>query len=360
MRLDATVLRGGGPRCAFQLLLLTGLIGGLIGCGSTSGGPGGLDSGTAVDLPPDQGAALVTQLQAASTALGTSSPNATLAAQAGQAVLLSGTQVNEVSDFTAGLLAPSPARSSMLTSGAAMAVAFEIDLLNYPGTPSTQTLSGVLLIQGRTDFVLAVGPSPASSIPPGVGVLWSGGKEWVTVGGQESAQRVNVRGGCPQAGLLPVFVTGCSLADFDNAGFGLTGAQPVLSTGATGPSSASLIPRSMIGVSLTVDCSKGTVCGSGGLTVPGAPTAVTAVPHNGYATVTWTPPANNGGTAITGYTVSKIPGGQAVVVGPVTQANVTSLTNGTSYTFTVHAYNIKGNGPESAPSNAVTPAANLP
>jgi hypothetical protein len=319
-----------------------------------------------VALPPAQGAALVTQLQAASTALGASSPNAVLAARAGQAVLLSGTQVNEVGDFSAALLAPSSTRSSMLTSGAAMAVAFEIDLVNYPGTPSTQTLSGVLLFQGGTDFVLAVGPSPASSIPPGVGVIWSGGKEWVTVGGQESAKRVKVLDGCPQTGSLPAFVTGCSLANFDNAGFGLTGAQPVLSTGATGPSSASLSPQSMTGVSLTIDCSGGTltggqsVCGSGGLTVPGAPTAVTAVPHDGFATVTWTPPASNGGTDITGYTVSKIPGGQAVVVGPVTQANVPSLTNGTSYTFTVHAYNIKGNGPESAPSNAVTPEAGLP
>jgi putative cell wall-binding protein len=36
---------------------------------------------------------------------------------------------------------------------------------------------------------------------------------------------------------------------------------------------------------------------------------------------------------------------------------VTGLTNGTAYTFTVHATNDTGNGPESAPTNAVTPTA---
>jgi LPXTG-motif cell wall-anchored protein len=34
---------------------------------------------------------------------------------------------------------------------------------------------------------------------------------------------------------------------------------------------------------------------------------------------------------------------------------VTGLTNGTTYTFTVKAINAIGTGPESAPSNSVTP-----
>ena len=39
-------------------------------------------------------------------------------------------------------------------------------------------------------------------------------------------------------------------------------------------------------------------------TVPGAPTNVTAVAGNAQATVSFTPPASNGGAAITGYTVT--------------------------------------------------------
>src|SRR5437868_5343271 len=102
-----------------------------------------------------------------------------------------------------------------------------------------------------------------------------------------------------------------------------------------------------------------TVVGPGGSTVPGAPTAVTASPGNGQATVNWTIPASDGGSPILNYTVTSTPGGfTGTASGPTaTSATVSGLTNGTSYTFTVHATNGIGTGPESAPSNAVTPGA---
>jgi uncharacterized repeat protein (TIGR01451 family) len=97
------------------------------------------------------------------------------------------------------------------------------------------------------------------------------------------------------------------------------------------------------------------------ITVAGAPTGAAALAADSQATVTWTPPANNGNATITSYTVTARIGGVATANQAITpngttlSAVVTGLTNGTTYTFTVHANNIKGAGPESAPSNAVTP-----
>ncbi len=97
--------------------------------------------------------------------------------------------------------------------------------------------------------------------------------------------------------------------------------------------------------------------------VPGAPTGVSAVAGDAAAQVSWTAPASDGGSAITGYTVTPYIGGAAqtpVDVGAILTTNVTGLTNGTAYTFTVLATNAIGDGPGSAASNAITPMAPPP
>jgi hypothetical protein len=95
-------------------------------------------------------------------------------------------------------------------------------------------------------------------------------------------------------------------------------------------------------------------------TVPGAPTGVTAVPDAASATVAWTAPASDGGSAITGYVVRAWSGSTVVrtvtVTGAATDATVTGLVTGRAYTFTVHAVNAAGTGPLSARSAAVTAA----
>ena len=95
-------------------------------------------------------------------------------------------------------------------------------------------------------------------------------------------------------------------------------------------------------------------------TVPDAPTSVTATAGTGLATVNWAAPASNGGDAIVGYDVTSYLGGVAqgtTTVGAGTQATLTGLTNGTTYTFRVAARNGVGTGARSADSNAVTPIA---
>ena len=93
----------------------------------------------------------------------------------------------------------------------------------------------------------------------------------------------------------------------------------------------------------------------GPATAPGAPTIGAATPGNNQATINFTPPASNGGSAITSYVATCTPG-------PVTGSNtaspitVTGLTNGTPYSCSVQAINAIGAGPASV-TVGVTPVA---
>jgi uncharacterized protein (TIGR02145 family) len=86
----------------------------------------------------------------------------------------------------------------------------------------------------------------------------------------------------------------------------------------------------------------------------GAPTIGTATAGDTQATVTFTAPVSNGGSAITGYTVTSSPGGKTGT-GSASPVTVTGLTNLTAYTFTVVATNINGNSAASTASNSVIP-----
>ncbi|MFE9917129.1 fibronectin type III domain-containing protein [Micromonospora sp. NPDC005553] len=106
-------------------------------------------------------------------------------------------------------------------------------------------------------------------------------------------------------------------------------------TGAASPPSAAVVPY----------------------TLPGAPTNTSATAGTNAARVSWTAPAN-GGSPITGYTVTPYLNGVAqtprVFSGTATTQIVTGLTAGATYTFRVAATNAGGTGPQSAPSGPVT------
>jgi hypothetical protein len=98
-------------------------------------------------------------------------------------------------------------------------------------------------------------------------------------------------------------------------------------------------------------------------TIPGAPTITASTGGNGTAIVTFTAPASNGGSAITGYDYS-LDGGATWLpltftgTGPYT-GTVTGLTNGTTEQVSLRARNGVGPGPASS-ATPVTPQATTP
>jgi hypothetical protein len=91
-------------------------------------------------------------------------------------------------------------------------------------------------------------------------------------------------------------------------------------------------------------------------TVPDAPTIGTAIAGDAQASVFFTAPISDGGSAITGYIATSSPGGfTGTGTSPIT---VTGLSNGTAYTFSVTATNAIGTSNPSSASNSVTPTLN--
>ena len=82
----------------------------------------------------------------------------------------------------------------------------------------------------------------------------------------------------------------------------------------------------------------------GGATAPGVPLNVSATPGDAEIAMTWSAPASNGGSAITGYKVYRNGTLVTTTAAEPTSYTITGLNNGTSYSITIKAVNNAGTG----------------
>ena len=244
--------------------------------------------------------------------------------------------------FTQGLVLVNPTASqvSVPLSGA------------YAEMDGTQ-VSGSLVMPPNTGQILQATSASVPGAPTGVFAV--GGNASATV----SFSAPVSDGGSAITGYM---VTAADATTPANGGQTKAGsASPVTVTGLTNGDAYTFTVTATNGVGTgPASAPSNSVTPSAPASVPGAPTGVSAVGGNASATVSFSAPVSDGGSAITGYMVTAADattpanGGQTKA-GSASPVTVTGLTNGDAYTFTVTATNGVGTGPASAPSNSVTP-----
>jgi alpha-tubulin suppressor-like RCC1 family protein len=161
------------------------------------------------------------------------------------------------------------------------------------------------------------------------------------------------------ASLITSYAASCSSSNGGTPGAASAGANPIVVGSLTNGASytCTVTATNDVGTGPASDASEAVVPA----TVPGAPPSVTAERGDGQATVSWTAPLSNGGSALTGYIVTPSANGTPEtpidVESSATTTVITGLTNGDSYTFRVAAKNAVGTGSASPVSSPVVPGA---
>jgi len=227
-------------------------------------------------------------------------------------------------------------------------------------------------------IVKGEGATTQSAIGPSVGPLepspWGGAPATVpgapTIGTATAGNATASVGWTPPASDGGTAMTGYTVTALDGAGV-VTGTVTVAGnvTSATVTGLTNGTPVSLM-VSATNVIGSGPASGlsnavTPAATAPGAPGIGTATAGDASALLTWTPPASDGGSAISSYEVV-VNTGTTVdhtvtgIAATATSTSLTALSDGTAYNFQVRAVNAVGASILSAPSNAVTPKVALP
>jgi uncharacterized protein (TIGR03437 family) len=163
----------------------------------------------------------------------------------------------------------------------------------------------------------------------------------------------------PTSGGTPVTITG---TDLTGATVDLGGTQ-VATSANTGTSLTFTTPAATAGPAIVTVTTPGGSAAAGTFTylapplptAPGAPESPRAVPGNASAQVSWSPVTTPGTFPVSTYQVTSSPSAGSCLTTTLS-CQITGLTNGTAYTFSVRALSGAGWGAWSAPSLEVKPA----
>jgi hypothetical protein len=193
-----------------------------------------------------------------------------------------------------------------------------------------------------------VAPQPTAPSPPTIGAATAG----------DASATVNWSPPSSDGGSPITNYTATSVED--NTKF-CSVSSPALTCNVTGltngtPYTFTVTATNQAGLTSPPSASSNSVTPNPVPTAPGSPTQIIATAGDSSATINWIAPLNNGGSPITGYTAISSPQGLTCTTTGAITCNITGLTNGTSYTFSVTATNQAGfTSPASSPSNEVTP-----
>ncbi|NMO53946.1 fibronectin type III domain-containing protein [Actinoplanes sp. TBRC 11911] len=221
-----------------------------------------------------------------------------------------------------GTCAASPCTVGGLTNG--QSYRFKVTATNWAGSSVASAASNA---------AVPIGPVAAPTTAP-TGLRASSGSGWAEVAFE------------PISGATSYVVTA-----FPGGRQNSCAASPCRVSGLTNGQSYSL---SVHGINAGGDSPESATVTATPLTMPEAPRSVTAVARAGQASVRFDAPLDNGGSPISRYTATATPGGFTGTCS-ASPCTVRGLTNGTAYTFTVHATTAAGDSPESASSAAATP-----
>ena len=217
------------------------------------------------------------------------------------------------------------------------------------GTPYTCTVTAtnnVPLTSAPSAASNSVTPQAGAAPSAPTGVVGTRGNGQISVAFTGSASPGNFPGGAPAS--ITGYTATCGSQSTAGAG------SPLVVTGLSNGTSYACTVTATNDVPLTSVASSPSTPVTPA-TTPGTPTGVTASAGNTAIDVSFAAPSDNG-EPITNYRAECNPGGYTNS-NPSSPVTVTGLSNGTSYTCAVQAYNALGWGSLSASSNAATPSA---